>query len=54
MFQWNMTVVHRMPLVGYQPLITIPNWEAIDQKTEALLSKQTEFPEVKKYLESVK
>lgn len=54
MFQWNMTLVHKMPLTNYQPLVTIPNWDAIDQKTEEILGSRTEFPEVKKYLESFK
>lgn len=54
MFQWNITLVHRMPLVNYQPLITVPNWEEIDQKTEEVLKNREEFPDVKKYLESIK
>lgn len=53
MFQWNMTVVHKMPLNNYQPLVTIPNWEVIDQKTEAALKNQKIFPEIEKYLKSL-
>lgn len=53
MFQWNLVLVHKMPLANYQPLITIPNWELIDQQTEEALKNQKSFPEIEKYLKSL-
>ncbi len=53
-FSWATTLVHKMPLSGYTPLVTVVDWEAVDQIVERQLEEKDSFPEVEQYLNSIK
>jgi hypothetical protein len=53
-FSWATTLVYKMPLNGYTPLVTVPDWEGIDQMVERQLKEKDSFPDVEQYLKSIK